>query len=176
MRNAVFTLTPFHWPEMPHPTLTGHLAIANDTLRIEYDLSGLNRPADLPAPSPNPARRLQLWRHTCFELLWGPIHHPNYWELNASPAGHWNILALADYRRGMTEERRIAARIRTQRRPHGLCLSCTVPIAALEHLGSYRLAPAAIIRLADGQRTFWAMHHPGDAPDFHHPSSFTLTA
>ena len=176
MRKAVFTLTPFHWPKKPYPTLTGRLAITNDTLRIEYDLSGLNRPVDLPAPSPNPARRLQLWRHTCFELLWGPIHHPNYWELNASPAGHWNILALADYRRGMTEERRIAARIRTQRRPQGLSLSCTVPVAALEPLGPYRLAPAAIIRLADGQRTFWAMHHPGDAPDFHHPSSFTLTA
>ncbi len=176
MRNAVFTLTPFHWPEKPPPTLTGRLAVANDTLRIEYDLSGLNHPADLPAPSPNPARRLQLWRHTCFELLWGPVHHPNYWELNASPAGHWNILALADYRRGMTEEPRIAARIRTQRRPDGLSLSCTLPIAALEHLGPYRLAPAAILRLADGQRTFWAMHHPGDAPDFHHPSSFTLTA
>lgn len=176
MRNAVFALIPFHWPEMPHPTLTGCLTIVNDALQIEYDLSGLNRPADLPAPSPKPARRLQLWRHTCFELLWGPLHHPNYWELNASPAGHWNILALADYRRGMTEEHRIAARIRTQRRPHGLSLSCAVPIAGLEHADAYRLAPAAIIRLADGQRTFWAMHHPGDAPDFHHPSSFTLTA
>ena len=176
MRNVVFILTPFHWPVEPHPTLTGCLAIANDTLRIEYDLDGLNHPVDLSAPSPNPARRLQLWQHTCFELLWGPLHHPNYWELNASPAGHWNILALADYRRGMTEERRIAARIRTQRRPDGLSLSCTFSIAALEHLGPYRLAPAAILRLADGQRTFWAMHHPGDAPDFHHPSSFTLTA
>ena len=131
MRNAVFTLIPFQWPAEPHPTLSGRLAIASHTLRIEYDLSGLNRRADLPAPSPNPARRLQLWRHTCFELLWGPLHHPNYWELNASPAGHWNILALADYRRGMTEERRIAARIRTQRRPDGLSLSCTFSIAAL---------------------------------------------
>ena len=176
MRNAVFALTPFHWPEMPYPTLTGRLAIANDTVQIEYDLGGLNQSADLPAPSPNPARCLQLWRHTCFELLWGPLQHPNYWELNASPAGHWNILALADYRRGMTEERRTAARITTQRRPHGLSVFCTVPIGALEHPGPFRLAPAAIIRLADGRRTFWATHHPDDAPDFHHPSSFTLTA
>ena len=50
MRNAVFTLTPFHWPVEPHPTLTGCLAIASHTLRIEYDLSGLNRRADLPPP------------------------------------------------------------------------------------------------------------------------------
>ena len=177
MPDALFTLIPFHWPEdPPRPTLTGRLVIANDTLRIEYEISGLNRPAALPAASPNPARRLQLWQHTCFELLWGPLHHPNYWELNASPAGHWNILAFTDYRRGLTEEPRIAARVGTQRRPRGLSLSCTVPIANLEHPGPYRLAPAAIIRLADGQRTFWALHHPAEAPDFHHPLSFTRTA
>ena len=148
MRNAVFALTPFYWPEMPHPTLTGRLAIANDTLWVEYDLSGLNQPADLPTPSPNPARRLQLWQHTCFELLWGPLHHPTYWELNASPSGDWNLFAFDDYRDGMIEE----------------------------PPGPYRFAPAVIILLDDGQRTFWATRHPGDAPDFHHPLSFTLTA
>ena len=176
MRNAAFTLTPFHWPEDLPPTLTGRLVITEVALRIEYNLNGLNQPAELPTPSPNPARRLQLWQHTCFELLWGSLDHPNYWELNASPAGHWNILAFTDYRRGMTEEPRIATQIKTQRRAHGLSLSCTVPIAALECPGPFRLAPAAIIRLDDGQRTFWAAHHPGEAPDFHHPLSFTLSA
>lgn len=177
MRNAVFALTPFYWPEMPRPTLTGRLAIANDTLWVEYDLSGLNQPADLPTPSPDPARRLQLWQHTCFELLWGPLHHPTYWELNASPSGDWNVFTFSDYRDGMTEEPRVAAvDIGTQRHARGLRLVCTVPIAGLEHPGPYRLAPAAVIRLDDGQRTFWATHHPGDTPDFHHPLSFTLTA
>ena len=177
MRHAVFTLIPFQWPEEPHPTLTGCLAISKDILRIAYDLSGLNCPSDLPTPSPNPARRLQLWQHTCFELLWGPLHHPNYWELNASPTGDWNVFAFPDYRHGMTEESRITdLQISTQHRPHGLGLACTIPIADLAHSGPYRLAPAAIIRLADGQRTFWATHHPGEAPDFHHPSAFTRTA
>lgn len=177
MRNAVFALTPFYWPGKPHPTLTGRLVITAGTLRIEYDLNGLNLPADLPTPSPDPARRLQLWQHTCFELLWGPLHHPNYWELNASPSGDWNLFAFDDYRDGMIEEPRVAAvDIGTQRHARGLRLVCTVPIAGLEHPGPYRLAPAAIIRLDDGQRTFWATRHPGDAPDFHHPLSFTLTA
>ena len=176
MRAAGFTLVPFSWPQERHPVLTGNLAIADGILRIEYRLSGLDRPAVFPAPAANPARRLQLWRHTCFELLWGPLHHPNYWELNASPAGHWNILAFADYRRGMTEEPRIAARVRSEHRPHGFSLCCALPVAGLECPGPYRLAPAAIVRLAGGQRTFWATRHPGEAPDFHHPLSFTLTA
>lgn len=177
MRNAVFTLTPFQWPEEPRPTLTGRLAIANDALRIEYDLSDLNHPTNLPTPSPNPARRPQLWQHTCFELLWGPLHQANYWELNASPSGDWNVFSLTDYRHGMAEESRITAlHISTQRRPHGLSLACTVPIADLGNPGPCRLAPAAIIRLRNGQRTFWATHHPAEGPDFHHPSAFTLIA
>ena len=176
MRAAGFTLIPSNWPQEPYPVLTGNLAIADGILRIEYEFRGLNGPAVFPAPSPNPARRLQLWRHTCFELLWGPLRRPNYWELNASSAGHWNILAFADYRRGLTEELRIAARVGAQRHPHGFSLCCTLSIAALECPGPFRLAPAAIVRLADGQRTFWAVRHPGETPDFHHPLSFTLTA
>ena len=176
MRTAGFTLVPFNWPHAPNPVLTGNLTLGDGILQIKYEFSGLNDPAVFPAPSANPARRLQLWRRTCFELLWGPIHHPNYWELNASPAGHWNILAFADYRRGMAEEPRIAASIGTLYHAHGFSLCCTLPVAALECPGPFRLAPAAILRLADGQRTFWAVHHPGETPDFHHPLSFTLTA
>ena len=175
MRTAGFTLTPFTWPRKRRPALTGKLAIADDILRVEYHLSGFDGPALFPPPSANPARRLQLWRHTCFELLWGPLHGSNYWELNASPAGHWNVLAFADYRRGMTEETRVGARIGTRLSTHWLSLYCTIPVAALEGPGPYRLAPAAILHMADGQRTFWAVRHPGEAPDFHHPLSFTLT-
>ena len=175
MRAAGFTLVPFTWPREPHPLLTGKLAIAGGVLRVEYDLRGLNSPASFPPSSAKPARRLQLWRHTCFELLWGPLHEPGYWELNATPAGHWNVLAFADYRRGMTEEPRIGVRVRTRHRPHGLSLCCTLPVASLGCTGSFRLAPAAIVRLGTGQRTFWATRHPGEAPDFHHPLSFALT-
>lgn len=170
-----FTLSPFNWPQEPYPSLTGNLAISDGILRIKYELCGLDSDAVFPTPSANPARRLQLWRHTCFELLWGPFNDPRYWELNASPAGHWNILSFTDYRLGMREETRIAARVRTQRRPAGFSICCTVPVAALECLGPYRFAPAAIIRLAGGRRTFWAIRHPGQAPDFHHPLSFALT-
>ena len=176
MRTAGFTLVPFNWPQDPKPVLTGNLAIGDGVLRLEYEISGLNDRAIFPAPSANPARRLQLWRQTCFELLWGSLHHPNYWELNASPAGHWNILAFADYRRGMTEEPRIAARVGAQHHTHGFSLCCTLPVAALECPGPFRLAPAAILRLADGHRTFWAVQHPGETPDFHHPLSFAVTA
>ena len=176
MRTAGFTLTPFTWPQGRRPALTGKLAIADGILRVEYHLSGFDGAAMFPPASENPARRLQLWRHTCFELLWGPLHDPNYWELNASPAGHWNVLAFAGYRRGMREETRIGVLTETRLSTHWFSLYCTIPVAAMEGAAPYRFAAAAILRMADGQRTFWAVCHPGEAPDFHHPLSFTLTA
>ena len=176
MRAAGFTLKPFNWPQERHPVLTGNVIIADGALRIEYHLSGLSGAVAFPSTSANPARRLQLWRHTCFELLWGPLRQPGYWELNAAPAGHWNILSFTGYRRGLREELRVGARVTTCRRPDAFSLFCILPAVALTGNGPYRLAPAAIIIHADGRRTFWAIRHPGEAPDFHHPASFALTA
>lgn len=175
MRVAGFTLKPFNWPQEQQPVLTGNVTIADGILRVEYGLSGLSCQTLFPTPSASPARRLQLWRQTCFELFWGPLQEPNYWELNAAPAGHWNILAFAGYRRGLTEEPRIGARVTTCHHPDGFSLRCTLPVASLGCPGPYRLAPAVIICLGDEGRTFWAVRHPGETPDFHHPLSFALT-
>jgi hypothetical protein len=29
-----------------------------------------------------------------------------------------------------------------------------------------------VIEEADGRRSYWALHHPGPEPDFHHPDCF----
>ena len=37
-----------------------------------------------------------------------------------------------------------------------------------------RLGLSAVIEDADGTMSYWALAHPSDAPDFHHPDSFIL--
>jgi len=37
-----------------------------------------------------------------------------------------------------------------------------------------RTALSAVIESADGTRSYWALAHPSDKPDFHHPDSFLL--
>ena len=32
----------------------------------------------------------------------------------------------------------------------------------------------AVIEEADGTKSYWALAHPSDKPDFHHPDSFAL--
>jgi hypothetical protein len=37
-----------------------------------------------------------------------------------------------------------------------------------------KLALSAVIQALNGDRTYWALAHPSDKPDFHHPDSFIL--
>jgi len=33
---------------------------------------------------------------------------------------------------------------------------------------------SAVIEATDGSLSYWALEHPADKPDFHHPDSFAL--
>lgn len=37
-----------------------------------------------------------------------------------------------------------------------------------------RLALCAVIEASDGSLSYWALAHPADRPDFHHPGSAIL--
>jgi hypothetical protein len=36
------------------------------------------------------------------------------------------------------------------------------------------LALAAVLEDRDGRLSYWALEHPSERPDFHHPNSFVL--
>ena len=40
--------------------------------------------------------------------------------------------------------------------------------------GAEALALSAVIERVDGSISYWALRHPSDKPDFHHPDSFVL--
>jgi hypothetical protein len=40
--------------------------------------------------------------------------------------------------------------------------------------GARRLGLSAVIEATDGTISYWALAHPSDKPDFHHPDSFVL--
>jgi hypothetical protein len=41
-------------------------------------------------------------------------------------------------------------------------------------IGATRLGLSAVIETVDGFFSYWALAHPSDKPDFHHPDSFIL--
>ncbi len=162
--------------------LTGDLRLAGVVgregrrLRLHYRLDGAAGTVHLPSPVPAPSRRDGLWTTTCFECFWGLAGERPYWELNLSPAGHWNLYRLEDYRQGLQPEPGY------DQPPHrvsqgggGLSLELDLPLpAAIPADAPLEVAITGVIEDRCGQLSYWALAHPGAEPDFHRRDAFLL--
>lgn len=122
------------------------------------------------------SRADELWRTTCFEVFVRRGEGPGYLEFNASPSGQWAAYGFDDYRQGMTPQNAVELE-RLDRSVAGR----TLTLSAVLDLGRIGLAPApwrlaisAVIEDQAGSKSYWALAHPSDKPDFHHPDSFVL--
>lgn len=73
-------------------------------LEIRWVLSGDLRQLRLPEAVEEPQRLDALWTSTCLECFLARPAQESYWELNLSPAGHWNLYRLEGYRQGLRPE------------------------------------------------------------------------
>ena len=109
-----------------------------------------------------------LWRTTCFEaFLQG---EDAYWEFNFSPAGQWASYRFDGYRSGGREAVEVASPSRLVLEDAYAEIEATFERPA----GGSRLGLSAVIEGIDGTKSYWALAHPSDKPDFHHPDSFLL--
>ena len=145
-------------------------------LYLRYDLTG-----DL-AQIRIPARQLPvavdgLWEHTCFEVFVAVEGETEYHEFNFSPSGQWAAYAFSDYR--VHRERTIsqAPAISFAQSNGHLLLEAVIAAPDLPQniTGKpLQLGLAAVIEMNDGSRSYWALYHPSDHPDFHHRAGFNL--
>lgn len=144
-------------------------------LELVYAVESDPRRVRLPEPAA-PRRVDGLWRHTCFEAFIRPAGAPEgpYVELNLSPSGEWAAYAFEDYRRGMRPfQTQPAPVITLESEASGDRWKLRAAVALGPFAGGRaRLALAAVIEDADGQLAYWALRHPLDRPDFHHPDAF----
>ena len=172
-----FNLLPF--PGDPHPqglSLSGAVSRAGAQLAIRYRLTGPLQHLILPPPVAMPERQDDLWRTTCLECFLALPEDIAYWELNLSPAGHWNAYRLEAYREGLIPDPAFD-------RPHlalqpgvgglELLLYCTLP-AGLAEAPVLAMAVTAVIATAEGDVSHWALKHPGAVADFHRRDGFCL--
>ncbi|MCK0509960.1 DOMON-like domain-containing protein [Aromatoleum buckelii] len=173
---------------LPHPrtpcaaveALEVHVDLAPDgTLGLRYRLHGdLGR---LRIPSPRPAARVDgLWAHTCFECFVAAPGTRAYREFNFSPSGEWAAYAFRAYREGDDEAMptlAVAPRVVVHAAGRRLDVDVRVHAAALSagNLDGLQLGLTAVIEDIDGKRSYWALRHPGPAPDFHLRDGFALT-
>ncbi|MCH7627569.1 MULTISPECIES: DOMON-like domain-containing protein [Novosphingobium] len=113
-----------------------------------------------------------LWQTTCFELFVKPDGGEAYAEFNFSPSERWAAYDFYGYREGMAERAMPRQPICTPRRGQAvLIFDAVLPVAALPALpASYALT--AVIEEDGAGKSYWAMAHGREVPDFHHASCF----
>jgi hypothetical protein len=152
-------------------------------LNLHYSLRGKLEAILLPRAVSEPRRCDALWQTTCFEAFLGQPGQPNYWEINLSPTGDWNLYALSDYRSDLHPETRItqlpfrvdraAADPLDPDTDHGLDLSLVLDLHALIPAGaSLELSATAVLEHRQRGCSFWAWRHSGPEADFHRRESF----
>jgi hypothetical protein len=150
---------------------------ADGILTVRYFLEGdLDR---LRVPHARESRITeQLWEHTCCEIFVAREGSPAYHELNLAPSGEWAAYAFVRYRDGgILAEEALNPRIAVRRTAEGLALDASVHLGGLSrtYLGArLALGLSAVIEDDAGSLSYWALRHPAERPDFHHPDSFAL--
>ncbi|HEX7045547.1 MAG TPA: DOMON-like domain-containing protein [Burkholderiales bacterium] len=125
----------------------------------------------------------RLWQHTCFEVFLMRPPLPGYYEFNLAPSGEWAVYAFARYRERAPLSDRVSAQtlephIGTRRQPDRLELDAFIALDRLVpdfSTATLALGLSAVVEAQDGARSYWALRHATEEPDFHHPDSFAVT-
>lgn len=154
-------------PESPIDTLTVMLRRNGLALWLRFVAEGQMPEVIWPAPA-RPDRADDLWRHSCFEAFIQT--EDGYVEYNLSPSGQWASYRFDSPRQGMREALEVATAGELDLAWDMLALETCIELP----VGATRLGLSAVMEAVDGSFSYWALAHPSDKPDFHHPDSFIL--
>ncbi|MDG5749383.1 DOMON-like domain-containing protein [Qipengyuania sp. XHP0207] len=115
-----------------------------------------------------------LWQTTCFELFVKPEGASAYLEFNLSPSERWAAYAFDTPRKGMRNHPVEHALDCTIRPGTNFALfDAAIPTKALPE-EDCSLGISCVIEERGGAKSYWALAHTSEEPDFHDPACFTL--
>lgn len=169
---------------LAHPRAVGDgsgLCVEATLMRVEgalvaqYIVSG--NVAALRVPEQRtPARRDELWRHTCAELFVAVPDQRAYVEFNFSPSSEWAAYGFDAYRDGMHAAEVVTPIIDCERTDNEFIVRVAVTLPpGLAHSVRLQLALCMVIEDTSGHCSYWALAHAADRPDFHRRDGFLLT-
>jgi hypothetical protein len=172
----VLTQALIRHPASACPPVTGIEVRVSKTgpcqLSVEYvvhgDIGGLKLPAVT-----LPEQRDNLWQATCFELFVA-LDDGGYAEFNFSPSTCWAAYRFDDYRSGMRDVDGVRPVVDVMATDRSLTVAVDLDLAAMIPDLDRRVGLSAVIEQADGNKSWWALVHPSDKPDFHHRDCFAL--
>jgi hypothetical protein len=120
-------------------------------------------------------RRDALWEHTCCELFFKG-RGGAYYEFNFAPSGDWALYRFASYRDEATKPEFVLTGASSHRHGDFWSLTAHLDLSTLPDIpdGAWEIGLSAVAEMKDGSKSYWALTHPADKPDFHHPDSFAF--
>ncbi len=145
-------------------------------IRVCYTLTGPLDDLRLPPSVSAPERRDNLWQESCLEFFLAEHGAEEYWEVNLSPCGHWNVYHFDRYRENMRQEGNVVSLpCRASRSRHAFTLEAILDPRGMGITGKSLLAGVSAVLLSrDNVLSYWALAHPAEKPDFHLRKSFLL--
>ena len=174
------------FPLKPHPSqadlvslrlkdfkLRAALSVQDHVLELKFHWQGDAGEILWPSMHSPVSRQDLLWEHTCFEAFWAWAGEECYWELNVSPSGDWNIYSFQAYRQGQKQEEKL---VQLYFERHAQSLLIRVDLSRIQEPQRKQmiLGLTAVIELKGGQKTYWALEHSSEQPDFHMRKSFII--
>jgi hypothetical protein len=136
--------------------------------RIVGNLEGLRIPDSGERLDPE-----RLWEHTCCEVFERPAGGEAYVEWNFSPTGQIARFEFSGYRRRRPPSSSAAARFSVAIESGELRAEAHVPLSRALGEGA-RISLTIVMEDAAGALSYWALRHPCERPNFHHPDGFAL--
>jgi hypothetical protein len=113
-----------------------------------------------------------LWQATCGELFLKDREGAGYREFNFSPSERWAAYRFDGYREGMRDEDITPPEVGSEAGQYLFVMTALLDASVLA--GSDRAGLSAVIEEKDGTKSYWAIAHPAEKPDFHDPACFAL--
>lgn len=153
------------WANVDHAASIGSTATTNIWFGVGAPISRFVIPeADAPD------RADELWRTTCFEAFLQETNVTSYREWNFAPSGDWAAYDFSGYRDGMTNALIVSPPyIRVEDNLTWWAFGATI---AVEAEPEWQLGLSAVLEEKDGTKSYWALAHSSERPDFHAPVCF----
>lgn len=153
------------WASVDHAAAFGATATVNIWFGIGAPASRFVIPE-----AEDPSRTDELWKTTCFEAFLRETGADRYQEWNFAPSGQWAAYEFSGYRDDMAElDVGAPPYIRMEDNLTWWTLGATIAVEAGK---SWELNLTAVLEEANGTKSYWALAHAPDKPDFHSPDCF----
>lgn len=172
---AKFSLIPFNPSNNDPFELSAEINQNDQSFFISFLLQGDLLPINLGIPSPRKERTIKLWENSCFELFIKNSRN-EYLEFNFSPRFEWNCFYFQKKGDPLQEW------IKMQRPETDILLSLEKFFLVAEIKKEYfpenflssnmSMGISSVLKLKNGELTYWALSHEDSKPNFHHFDSF----